>query len=95
MNKPKTKVAVETKTADDKKIPTWVPDWLSFQSFILSEPVNAHHPYGHLSPKLEIFRDHPMLKTHGVKIDTIKRCSRSLKNKDSTQSQPTKRMSRP
>ena len=81
-NKPEGEVDFETKRADKKKIPTWVPDWRTYQSFILSEPVNAHRAHGNSSPKLEVFGDHPILKIHGVEIDTITQCSRSLRAKE-------------
>ncbi|KAI1374161.1 HET-domain-containing protein [Hypoxylon crocopeplum] len=81
-NKPRTEVDVETKTVDENKLPTWVPDWRTFQSFILSEPVNAHRAHGTSSPKLEIVGDPPILKIHGVEIDTVVQCSRPLEAKE-------------
>lgn len=69
-------------TADEKKLPTWVPDWRTYQSFILSEPIVPHRAHGTSLPKLETIGDHPILKIHGVKFDTVKRCSRSLKAKE-------------
>ena len=81
-NKPETEVNVETKTANEKIIPTWVPDWRTFQSFILSEPVNAHRAHGNSSPKLEIVGDHPILKIHGVEIDTVEQCSHPLEDRE-------------
>jgi hypothetical protein len=67
---------------DDPKLPTWVPDWRTYQSFILSEPIFPHRAHGHSLPTLEIVGDQPVLKIQGVKFDTVKRCSRALKAKE-------------
>lgn len=73
----------ETETADGGTLPTWVPDWRTSQSFILSEPVNAHRAHGTSSPRLEVLGgDHPILRIDGVEIDTVGRCSRPLANNE-------------
>lgn len=67
---------------DAKTLPTWVPDWRTYQSFILSEPIVPHRAHGTSTPKLEIMGDESILKIHGVTFDVVKRCSRSLKAKE-------------
>ncbi len=81
-SKLETDVDVGIETADGKGLPTWVPDWRTFQSFILSEPVNAHRAHGTSSPKLEITGNLSILKIYGVVIDTVIQCSRPLKAKE-------------
>ncbi|KAL6791065.1 HET domain-containing protein [Trichoderma sp. SZMC 28012] len=68
--------------AHDSGLPSWVPDWRTYQGFILSEPINPHRAHGSSTPKLEIDDDSAILRIHGVYIDTIEACSPLLKNKD-------------
>lgn len=63
-------------------LPSWVPDWRTYQGFILSEPINPHRAHGSSKPKLEIDDDSALLRIHGVYVDTIEACSPPLKNKD-------------
>ncbi|KAL7781095.1 heterokaryon incompatibility domain-containing protein [Trichoderma afarasin] len=63
-------------------LPSWVPDWRTYQGFILSEPINPHRAHGSSKPKLEIGDDSALLRIHGVYVDTIEACSPPLKNKD-------------
>ena len=43
----------KAKAADKDPLPSWVPDWRTYQSFILSEPINPHCAHGTSSPKLQ------------------------------------------
>ncbi|PNP51219.1 hypothetical protein THARTR1_08123 [Trichoderma harzianum] len=66
----------------DRGLPSWVPDWRTYQGFILSEPINPHRAHGSSTPKLHIDDDSTLLRIHGVYVDTIEACSPRLKNKD-------------
>ncbi|KAL6835587.1 HET domain-containing protein [Trichoderma sp. SZMC 28015] len=66
----------------DGGLPSWVPDWRTYQGFILSEPINPHRAHGSSKPKLEIDDDSALLRVHGVFVDTIEACSPPLRNKD-------------
>ncbi|KAK4508517.1 hypothetical protein PRZ48_002256 [Zasmidium cellare] len=62
-------------------LPSWVPDWRAYQSFILSEPISPHRAHGTSSAKLEFIGAGQTLRIHGVEIDTIKVHSRPLRAK--------------
>jgi len=66
---------------DRNKLPSWVPDWGTYQSFILSEPINPHSAHGTTSSNLSIDKTKLILSIHGVKIDTIEACSKPLEAK--------------
>ncbi|KAK4062813.1 uncharacterized protein Triagg1_9683 [Trichoderma aggressivum f. europaeum] len=66
----------------DGGLPSWVPDWRTYQGFILSEPINPHRAHGSSTPKLQIDDDSTLLRIWGVDVDTIEACSPPLKNKD-------------
>ncbi|KKP06722.1 hypothetical protein THAR02_01211 [Trichoderma harzianum] len=68
--------------AHSSGLPSWVPDWRTYQGFILSEPINPHRAHGSSKPKLQIDDDSALLRIHGVYVDTIEACSPRLKNKD-------------
>ncbi len=63
-------------------LPSWVPDWGVFRSFILSEPASPHSAHGSSVPKLEVYDDSPLLRIHCLKIDTIELCSRTLEARE-------------
>jgi hypothetical protein len=64
-------------------LPTWVPDWRTYQSFILSEPINPHRAHGASSPRLEfVGEQHPVLRIRGLEVDTLDTCSRPLKARE-------------
>lgn len=68
----------DTKSTHPEKLPSWVPDWRTYQSFILSGPVNAHRAHGNSFPKLGIGHHYPVLRIHGVEFHTVTACSRPL-----------------
>jgi hypothetical protein len=67
---------------DKDKLPSWVPDWRTYQGFILSEPINPHQAHGTSKPKLEISEHDSILQIHGLEIDTLEACSRLLVDQD-------------
>ena len=73
---------VEGQTDDRNRLPSWVPDWRTYQSFILSEPVNPHRAHGKSSSKLAFDMNDRLLRIHGLRIDEIKICSRPLATKE-------------
>ena len=57
-------------------LPTWVPDWRVFQSFILSEPISPFRAHGTSTSKLELLeRSSLLLRIHGLEIDSIEASS--------------------
>jgi hypothetical protein len=65
--------------SNEHTLPSWVPDWRRYEGIILAEPICPHHAHSDSAAKLEIIgRDNPLLRIHGVKIDTIEACSRQL-----------------
>lgn len=65
-----------------RKLPSWIPDWRTYQGFILSEPINPHRAHGNSTPNLEIVKDSVTLRIHGLEVDTIEACSRPLVHKE-------------
>ncbi|KAI1301973.1 heterokaryon incompatibility protein-domain-containing protein [Xylaria venustula] len=60
-------------------LPTWVPDWRTYTSHILSEPASPHRASGRFSNQdLEIEAGETILKIKGVCIDTIAKASNPL-----------------
>ena len=73
---------VEGQIVDRDSLPSWVPDWRTYQSFILSEPVNPHRAHGTSSSKLSFDENYRLLRISGLQIDEIKTCSRPLATKE-------------
>ena len=63
----------------ENKLPSWVADWETYQSFILSEPINSHCAHGTTLSKL--FINKRILSIHGVQIDIVEACSQPIKAK--------------
>jgi hypothetical protein len=72
----------EDRVVDDDTFPSWVPDWRTYQSFILSEPINPHHAHGGTSSKLSIDTKQLILSIRGVKVDVVEACSKPLAAKE-------------
>jgi hypothetical protein len=68
-------------TRDTDTLPSWIPDWRTNQSFVLSEPIHPRRAQGATSPKLSIDDKSLILSIHGVRIDTIKLCSGTIEAK--------------
>ncbi len=63
----------------EHSLPSWVPDWRRSTGIILAEPICPHRAHGDSNVKLEIVKnDALVLRVHGMKIDTIEKCSRPL-----------------
>ncbi|KAF2722920.1 hypothetical protein K431DRAFT_283428 [Polychaeton citri CBS 116435] len=63
-------------------LPTWVPDWRTYQSFILSEPISPFCAHGGSLPKLDIDEKRRLLRIWGLKVDMIENCSQVLSDKE-------------
>ena len=70
------------KAAHTRLLPSWVPDWRTYQGFILSEPISPHRASRTSAPKLNIDQDSRILHIHGVKVDIIKTASRVLRDQE-------------
>ena len=73
---------VDGQIVDKTWLPSWAPDWRTYQSFILSEPVNPHRAHGKSSSKLDFDMNDRLLRIHGLRIDEIRICSRPLASKE-------------
>ncbi|KAI1428982.1 heterokaryon incompatibility protein-domain-containing protein [Xylaria sp. FL1777] len=63
-------------------IPSWVPDWRTYTSHILSEPASPHRASGSFSNQdLKIKAGETILKIRGVYIDIITKASKPLEPK--------------
>jgi hypothetical protein len=68
--------------ANQDTLPSWIPDWRTYQNHMLSEPINPHRAHGASTPKLGFGHDFSSLIIHGVEADTIDVCSRPLLSKE-------------
>lgn len=73
---------VEPKPFARASLPSWVPDWTTYQGFILSEPISPHRAHGASVPNLSILEGSPILRVHGLKIDIVAACSRVLRDQE-------------
>lgn len=73
---------------DADTLPSWVPDWRVDLGFILNEPIHPRRAQGTTSPELSIDQDSLILSIHGVRIDTVKHCSRPLERREFERSHP-------
>jgi hypothetical protein len=72
----------QTRAVDKKKLPSWVPDWETYETHILSEPLSPHHAHGTTSPTLKIDRSTLVLSVSGMKLDVIVACSKHLAQRE-------------
>jgi hypothetical protein len=61
-----------------EKLPSWAPDWRTFQSFMLTEPASPHRAHGNSLPRLQVNGRSALLQIYGLEIDTVQSCSRPL-----------------
>lgn len=74
--------STDSRVVDKDTLPSWVPDWRTYQSFILSEPINPHRAHGKTSSDLSVDTERLILSIHGVKIDVVEACSKPLAAKE-------------
>ena len=65
----------------DCRLPSWVPDWRTYQSHILSEPTSPHSASGNKKARLKVNVETNVLEIAGIEIDTISACSDQLEDK--------------
>jgi hypothetical protein len=76
-------MSLEAWLENKHRLPSWVPNWRYSTSIILAEPICPHRAHSNSTAKLEIVEeDDPVLRAHGVEIDTIEACSQPLLPKD-------------
>jgi hypothetical protein len=63
------------------RLPSWVPDWRTYQSHILAEPTSPHFASGTKKAYLKVNVQTKILEIAGIEIDTISVCSEQLKDK--------------
>ena len=62
-------------------LPSWVPDWRTFQGHILSEPTSPHRACGSMKPDVRIDPLNNTLHIRGILLDTVKACSEGINHK--------------
>jgi hypothetical protein len=73
---------IDDRVIDENTFPSWVPDWRTYQSFILSEPINPHRAHGTTSSKLSVDTTNLILNIHGIRVDVVEACSKPLAAKE-------------
>jgi hypothetical protein len=66
----------------DNLLPTWVPDWRTFQGHILSEPTSPHRASGDRCADLKVNKEGKILSIRGTRIDKIVACSDYVRDKE-------------
>lgn len=61
-------------------LPSWVPDWRTSESHIMSEPVSPHRAQGTRVSQLNINGD--ILSVRGIRLDVLAVCSDPLEHKE-------------
>jgi hypothetical protein len=86
MDLPSTKAPKQTgdraPAVDENTLPSWAPDWRTYQTFILSEPINPHCAHKTRLPKPTIDERNLILSIYGVEVDVIEACSKPLEAKE-------------
>jgi hypothetical protein len=70
-----------SRTSKTEHLPSWVPDWRSYQSHILSEPTSPHRSAVDTEASIIIEQDNKTLKIHGAEVDAISVCSNVLRGR--------------
>jgi hypothetical protein len=60
---------------DENNLPSWVPDWRTYESKILSEPTSPHCAHGKKPSVIDITKATKVLSVKGVGLDSIETCS--------------------
>ncbi|MCJ1434727.1 hypothetical protein MMC27_004097 [Xylographa pallens] len=61
-----------------EKLPSWAPDWRTFQSFMLAEPASPHRAHANSLSRLQVIDHSNLLQIYGLEVDTVQSCSRPL-----------------
>jgi hypothetical protein len=72
----------QTRAVDKYTLPSWVPNWGTYETHILSEPISPHCAHGTTPPKIEIDRSTLVLGISGMKLDVIETCSKPLAQRE-------------
>jgi hypothetical protein len=72
----------QTWAVDENTLPSWVLNWETYETHILSEPSSPHCAHGTKSPTLKIDRSTLVLSVRGMKVDVIKACSKALAQRE-------------
>ena len=71
----------QIRPVDENTLPSWVPDWETYETHILSEPISPHCAHT-APPKLKIDTSTLVLSVHGMKLDVIEACSEPLAQRE-------------
>jgi hypothetical protein len=63
-------------------LPSWVPNWSTGETKILSEPISSHRAHGMTFSNLKIDPSKLMLRVHGVKLDVVVATSKPLNDRE-------------
>lgn len=72
---------ITTKPSEQPHLPSWVPDWRTFRSHILSETTSPHRA-SNMRSDLEFNRSHRTLSIKGAIISRLVTCSQILSHGD-------------
>jgi hypothetical protein len=72
----------QAREVDENTLPSWVPNWETYETHILSEPISPHCAHGSSSPALKIDRSTLVLSVRGMKLDVIEACSEHLAQRE-------------
>ena len=72
----------QTGAVDESPLPSWVPNWETYETHILSEPISPHCAHGTTYPKINIDRSTLVLSVGGMKLDVIAACSKPLEQRE-------------
>jgi hypothetical protein len=71
----------QIREVDENTLPSWVPNWRTYESHILSEPISPHCAHT-ASPKLKVDMSTLVLSICGMKLDVIEACSGTLARRE-------------
>jgi hypothetical protein len=80
--KASTQGSSESKGIAGNTLPSWVPDWDTWETKILSEPISTHCAHGNTSSRLKIDKSSLVLSVHGIRLDVIEAASMPLKDRE-------------
>nr|XP_036580247.1 het domain-containing protein [Colletotrichum truncatum]KAF6788079.1 het domain-containing protein [Colletotrichum truncatum] len=74
--------SLDYSSVSPNKLPSWVPDWRTYQSHILSEPTSPHRASGALRSSLQVDGSSKTIYIKGVIVDTIAAHSKSFQPRE-------------